>query len=430
MYDFIIFFEHQTRELENAVLLEEYLKSQGYSTCILRIDSYKMLYKRAKVIIAPYCYHNNDVFSFVSFPFYKPQKLINLQYEQIYTENDEKTGKLFPREIAKDCCIVTWGEHTYKNLINCGIDSSNLYKIGNFALDFNSDKFGKYFKTRCEIAEEFGLPKDKKWHLFISSFSKVNLEEEHVNGIRKFIEEIDRLIDYNVKSQIQIIDWFKRYLDEHNDVCIIYRPHPAENVSGLVYELEKKYTNFYVINEYSIRQWIRVSDSISNWYSTSLVDIYFANKTCFILRPISISMNEDVLIMKEAKFVTSYESFNKELENQEEVSFPIDTNIIKDFFYNSFDGECYKKLGDMCIDVLRDNKNIYDYKNLLGFSKMYYCKRYIWLVLMFFAAHVNISKILPLKYKSQLSYMYKESRDYTKKEKQIRLRLMKVVHER
>lgn len=429
MYDFIIFFEHQARELENAVLLEEYLNRQGYSVCILRVNSYKMLYKRAKVIIVPYCYNDDDVFTFVCFPFYKPTKIINLQYEQIFTESDENNGSLYPSESAQKCQIVSWGDHSYYKLIDCGINPLNIHKIGNFALDFNSDRFNEYFISRQAIAQKYGLPMNKVWHLFISSFSFVDLEEEHINKLKSIIPDIDKRIEMNIDSQKQILGWFKKALKDNEDICIIYRPHPAENVSKIVKEFEKNTPNFFVIGDYSIRQWIRVSDSISNWYSTSLIDIYFSQKNSLILRPILISNDEELLIMKDASFVTSYESFNEFIKDHESISFPVEEKKIKEFFYNTFDGECYKMLGDLCIDVLKNDNLVFDYKESLGFSVFYYFKMYIWLIVMFFASHFNLSNILPKKYRTQLFYMYKESRGYSSKIKQIKNRLVKVLDE-
>ena len=410
MKDFIIFYEHKSRELENAVLLSLYLENKGYTVDILHVDSWKMLYKRTKAVITPYAYSDLDVFSFTFFPFCKVKKCINMQYEQLFTQEDEESGAFYPKGSAKCCDIICWGAESSKALSLHGVPRRRIHEVGQVAMDFNCKSFSSYLLSRNYISKKYGIPYQMKWNLFISSFSYSNLYEAQKKNIQSMVGCIDEMIKLSVDSQMRVLEWFKKYLSNHKNDCIIYRPHPSEQLIKPIVELTNKYSNFYVIDDYSIRQWIGVCDSISTWYSTSVADVYFAGKKCAILRPIPIPVKKELCIMREAELITDYGRFSEYMEDECKQSFPISEDVMRRYYSNSISGGCGRKLADECISILKDKRN---HVNYVKKSKMKWKNkilRVIWIGLMCVGEKIDLSHILPEKYKAQAHYVFKESR--------------------
>lgn len=426
MLDFIVFYEHRVRELENAVLLSLYLEKKGYTVEILHVDSWKMLYKRAKVVIMPYAYSDWDVFTFSFFPFCKINKMVNLQYEQIFTEKDERSDSFYPKDLAKKCQIISWGSHTSRSLRKRGVSDRDIHEVGQIAMDFNARRFRKAHLSRRQIAKEFQIPANSSWHLFISSFSYSNLHEAQVAALSNLIDDLDELIDLSIVSQNGVAEWFALYLKEHPDECVIYRPHPSEVLVDKIKSMEKEYPNFHVISDYSIRQWICVCDSISTWYSTSIADIYYAGKDCAILRPVSIPEEMELLMMRGASLIQSYSEFCDFMSGKNR-TFPVSKGIMHEFFVNDFDGTCGERLADTCISVLNDGRCNVDFKGQLRFPLSKKILRFIWLCMMFFGEKINISGCLPPKYQSQAYYVYKESKGMKKEILRYRRRIDRVL---
>ena len=88
--------------------------------------------------------------------------------------------------------------------------------------------------------------------------------------------------------------WFDDFLRGHNDVIFIYRPHPSEFVTDRLQILETKFKHFKVIKDYSVKQWILASDTLITWMSTSIIEAYFAGKSCYIIRPMDFPAEKDM----------------------------------------------------------------------------------------------------------------------------------------
>ncbi|MEG2083569.1 MAG: hypothetical protein RRY38_03095, partial [Oscillospiraceae bacterium] len=87
------------------------------------------------------------------------------------------------------------------------------------------------------------------------------------------------------RSMAATLDWFDRLLCERDDIELIYRLHPSEWNSPLLDDLCAKHPRFRVISDYSIKQWVKTCETLITWMSTSIAEIYFAGKSCIILRP-------------------------------------------------------------------------------------------------------------------------------------------------
>ena len=424
-YDYIILYEHRARELENAVFLAMLLEKKGYKVAIEYRRSARLLFQKTDVLLVPFFWDNENVIDFTMQPFCKIKKVINMQYEQVFTRTDETTGRLYPHEVAVNAQHIAWGEREKELMIKNGISEKNIHQIGHISMDFNHKKFDKYFHSRKFMSKKYGIPLDKKWHLFISSFSFVGLTDDELKQMSVGLSDPDSLMTVAVKSQTCILDWYEQYLKENRDTIVIYRPHPGEIKSERLEIMQKKYKNFVCISDYSIRQWIRISDSICTWQSTSIVDAYYAGKSCAIIRPVKIPEENEFGIYGNQRFIVDYDEFENFINNQ--TDYEIADEIIKKYYCNSFDADAFKKMVDLCIKVRNSNKYSYNYMKQKKQMHDTFIKYPIFRVLTGIASLVDYSKVSPSKYTYDVKHSRIESKNIKKEIMAYRKRLKSLV---
>ena len=222
-------------------------------------------------------------------------------------------------------------------------------------MDFLKNKFNNYYYNKEQIKDMYKIKGDRVI-LYISSFVMANI----TNNLKNYLENRTGMnIDENVKvayeSKIETLKWFEKLLKSNTNTTIIYRPHPAENNDDYLYKLEKKYENFKVINDFSVKQWIKVSDDVFTWFSTSIVEAYFANKNCGIIRPIKIEEELDAVIYKGAKIIDNYSDFEEYLKGNYKTGISIDERLIQDY-YDVTDIPSYIRISNILEEVLETNK--------------------------------------------------------------------------
>ena len=135
-------------------------------------------------------------------------------------------------------------------------------------------------------------------------------------------------------SQPTIIEWFEREINNNANIVIIYRKHPAETIGEDIIKLTKKYPKrFYCIDDFSVRHWIHVSDICMTWFSTTSLDIYYAEKPCIILRPVPIDREIELETMYNVHKTQTYEEFHT-LLNQDIITQDNLNVIIQHFICN------------------------------------------------------------------------------------------------
>lgn len=408
--DFLILYELKNREIENAALLASELRKRGYSVGILYINA-KDYFNEYRVVLTPNLANDNDMFFVLKSTKKAPKKLILMKQEQALSINEEKSGWGIPVGISKSVHTIAWGQSMVDRLKSAGINQSEIHKVGNIALDFNHRSFDQYFYSRELLAKKYKLDCRKHIHLFISSFSYCNLEKYYYNHLKKINKDTEKQVEIAEKSQKEILKWFGKIIKEHNDIIIIYRPHPAENISEGVYKMVEKFPNFVINKDFSIRQWIRIVDSISLWYSTSIADIAYCKKKCMILRPYEYPDDIDEIVLRGGKYIKSFEMFKEYMENPKDIEFPIDEKIIHYYFGDDFDGKSYMRLADICEKVINSPREV-DYEKMISVKKDYPLKVTLIKVFCSICSYINLTWILPVKYKEYFRRLYIEQKNY------------------
>lgn len=335
--DIIIIYERKLRELENAILLKVELENRGLKCDVRQFYEVDKLpiskTKKPRIIITPHLYVNKSIPRLFS-RFGKPQVIINLQYEQVLSKKWEKLGSHNPKGEAKKAFHICWGENTRDRLIESGVKEENVKVLGALHLDLLRKEFReKYFISKDAFATRYGISIEKKWILFISSFTYADITDERLRMNESVANtSLDAFVPIHTNSRNKILEWFENVLSKDTESIFIYRPHPDELSLENVISLGIKYKNFLIIKDESVKNWISACDKIYSWYSTSVVEAHFLEKSYSILRPFDLPNDFDSVLLKHAKFIKTYDDFEEDyFFSASNNKFPID-----DYFVNQY----------------------------------------------------------------------------------------------
>ncbi len=355
--DFLILYEHVVREYESLVLLQEELALRGYTSKIHQLLDRKRLryatWQKPKVLVASCMYDNEAINSHVYNNIGVCNKVVNLHWEQMLSETQENAPWFNMNGNAKKCVQTCWGTKTAQRLQNNEISEKNTPVTGAVMMDFLLPQFSSYFKTKEQICKKHNLNENKPILLYISSFGYASMNEDEVKELSDMAgEDFSEFAKTNKKSMAETLRYFDEILNSDSDLQIVYRRHPSEWNSEELNALSKKHANFHIIFEDSVKQWIIISDYIFIWMSTAIAEVYFANKTCHILRPYEIENEFDPVIYKDAKYLKTYEEFKQALQNKN-APFPIKKEIIEGYFDKS-NVPAYIRMADLLEDIYKN----------------------------------------------------------------------------
>ena len=340
-YDFLLIYETKARELESICLLKYELERRGYSVAILETWWCLRHYYRpipAKVLVTLALY--NDSLVYAAGRMSKDYKVIvDLQWEQIFSNMEEEKPEA-PHHfhgMSQSMVHIAWGPFTVDKLVRiCGIPERNVVLTGHISMDFIKPRFCGYYMSREELFRKYHISNDSKVVLFISSFSYVGMPEKLLESdiYQKNALPANDFRSISSLSQKKLLQWINEVLPRHPDCTFIYRPHPAEADNAILRKMEKEVSNFRVIYEHSIKQWILAADKIYSWYSTSVADAFFCGKAFEILRPIELPRDMEIILYNHSRFITSIQEFEHSLHCCGS-ELPIDKSHFEHFY--SFD---------------------------------------------------------------------------------------------
>mgnify|MGYP005955882081 CR=1 FL=1 len=363
--DFLIFYEHDVRELDSVFLLRNALILAGYSCEITShcLWGYwrHILFSKPKVVVVPWLRYDENIALFTSFVRTKVCKIVNLQWEQIYNKKNLELGLTSIHGESINAVHLCWGQHTYDRLKK-DVDENKLKICGPIQFDFCRLP-SSFYMSREELSKEFNLDLSKSWRLFISSFSYATLPDSDLKNIQDNFGDISPFVLCSKESRTIILKWYRKLLSLDSDSLIIYRPHPSELQDEEILQMSLDFKNFKIIREYPIKHWIFNSDYIDTWYSTSIAEVYFMNKKCSILRPIPIPNEFEVEIMKEADFVTTEYQFLSTTNNKK-ISFPVKDSVFDVYFDVKKGCPSVLRVRDALVNILHDSSLDYDFSGI------------------------------------------------------------------
>ncbi|WP_379970598.1 surface carbohydrate biosynthesis protein [Ectobacillus sp. sgz5001026] len=429
-----IIYELENREFDNALLLSAELKRRGYEVEIIHKATCLKNRSQKGVLIVPNCYNSENYNFFRYMLNSKNNPIINLQYEQVLSKNWEKIGYHNPKGEAKNAITLCWGNNSYQRLLSNGLSENNLKVTGAIHLDFLSNSFSEFYLQKNEIAKSMNLDVRKKWILYISSFTMAEdkgvVAEKLMNSFEGEKEMIQDFVDVSVKSREITLKWIEEILLEDENICFLYRLHPNEIEDETLSHLEQTYPKrFICVNKYSVKQWIHVSDIVLTWFSTSIIECFYAKKHCYILRPFKIPLDMDSVVFTDAKVISDYTEFRERLIQNNTVfsklAFPINKNLIEEYYSNDEKHLAYIEIANIIeaslgSEVKKVSKKYYIQRlRFLVFHseawKSYIEKMYSKLYSIF---HIKLSRISPWK-KRYLAVIEKRVGNWTEINQEI-----------
>lgn len=359
--DFLILYEHIVREYESITLLKLELERRGYTAEIRQLLDRKKLkyftYKKPKVLVASAMYDDKTMNSFVYNNVGVCNKVVNLHWEQVLSEEQENSPFFNCGQSASYAMHTCWGTQARDRIVKYGVPIENTAITGPIQMDFLREQFNGYYKPKAELCREFGLDENKKLVLYISSFSTAYMTDQEVEELNKLAGVgFNQFKITSQKTMNTTLGWVDEYLqtEEGQQIEFVYRRHPSEWNSPILEKMAAKHKNFHLITDYSVKQWITAADTIFSWMSTSIAEIYFAKKSCFVLRPYPIEWEYDPVIYKDCDHIDNYDDFVKcfGIENPK---FPIDEQLMLSH-YDFTDTPSYIRMADVLEKVLLEDE--------------------------------------------------------------------------
>ncbi len=353
MIDYLFLYEHKAREYENIKLLKLALEQKGYSvvvekTALLSYLKYLRRKNRPKVIVTYSLYNDFSIATLVLSVVGKAKKVVNLQWEQVFTNNKDSIALHTPSENATQAVHICWGDESRKRLEENGVKNAVL--TGAIQLDFLRPEFQSYYLDRNELQKKFSLP-NGNMILYISSFTQVGLKDKEKAVLRDKLGDdyIDNLEKCLMTRRVTL-EWLDALLELDPNCYVVYRPHPGENMDS---ELEMRVSRgrFYVIRDCSVKQWITVADKIYTWISTSIVEAFFAGKMCYIIRPYPVDKKFDMQLYEGADVIDSLDKMLASY-NDDNMAFPIEKRVINQF-YNTDNEFAFRRIVELLENVYK-----------------------------------------------------------------------------
>ena len=393
--DFLILYEHIVREYESITLLKAELERRGYTAEIRQLLAKKerRLHKedKPKVVVASAMYDNKTMNSFVYNNVGVCNKVVNLHWEQVLSEEQENSPFFNCGEAAAYAMHTCWGEKSRDRIVKYGVPIENTTITGAITLDFLRPEFKGYYKEKDELCKEFGLDPNKRLALYVSSFSVAYMSDKEISELNDLAGvSFDQFRVTACKSMNRTLEWVDKFLqtEEGQKTEFVYRRHPSEWNSPILAEMAAKHKNFHLITDYSVKQWIVAADTIFSWISTSIAEIYFANKSCFVIRPYPVEWEYDPVIYKDCRFIDNYEDFAATF-TATDAPFPIDKEMMLSH-YDQTDVPSYVRIADVCEKMLLEDSDATDRKPFDHFTPKYSWLKHFSLVGLHFMYKIKL----------------------------------------
>ncbi len=204
------------------------------------------------------------------------------------------------------------------------------------------------------MLKEYGIPADRKVFLFVSPyFSDYHTEEYLAEMCRRFGEGWRYYYqDCMLPSKKMILEWMGKICETRKDVVFVYRPHPGEE-SAQAQEMARRYDNFKVIGDLSVKQWILISDKIYTGNSSTFVEAFFGKKMCYLLFPVPVPADYELAFLKDADKISDFADFEK-TTGEDDRPFPVSEKLIDEVYTIDWETPSYMKFVDMAEEVWKN----------------------------------------------------------------------------
>jgi surface carbohydrate biosynthesis protein len=287
--DFIIYYEHVSREWNSVSSLKKELNKLGMRGIILPKHFYKyigIVFYKPKIIILPYLYSKKNDQHLMFEKVYGSISVLNLHSEQLHDETT-KAFQMPHDQYAADCLHLAWGDKFADALVAHGVKKELVFKTGSIRND----------EAVNNTKPVVNLNNFNKKVLIPTAFSKTFVSKVYIDKLTA-LAVIDKDVYLNkLEVTKQVRDFF--FTDIYTlatrcpSILFSFRPHPyVELIDYIsvfleVNKIKKLPDNIRVERNGSIQEEIASSDKVITWYSSTAIDAYLLKKDVIIYEPIS-----------------------------------------------------------------------------------------------------------------------------------------------
>jgi surface carbohydrate biosynthesis protein len=294
--DIVYFYEHASRELDVACAVAAILEREyGLSIKIVHWPvGFPAIEDRIRthLVVLPFCY-TEDYYTLVLAKWRKAL-YFNVSWEQLFYSGNLKAKTPRGRFATKHLLHHAWSEMYADFLMKQGIDERDIFVNGQPAYKLYDEPYRNYFKSRTDLAAEYGLDPTRRWILFpenynwafytqtkLEQFVKEGQSPAEVNAMREFCD----------RSFTETVLWCDEVASQEN-VELVIRPRPSTTLNDFQEAINRIFpdrsSRIHIIQDESVREWILASDIVVSSYSTSLIEAAIAGRAVYMLEPYPI----------------------------------------------------------------------------------------------------------------------------------------------
>lgn len=358
--DYILYYEHVSRELESVKKVKKNLDSMGYTGVILPIHFNRYLnvikYK-PKIVIVPYLYSKNNLTHLRYKKLYGDVKCLNLHSEQISNENT--VDFMMPKDkYSRNVYHIAWGDKFANSLIKSGVEREKVFITGSIRNDSIFD----------QKKDDFNINNI----LIPTSFSLTMVSEQYISNLEQSMNKrkLKRNIDFMKKSRNKFFKLIYQAAKKVNEKNFCLRPHPYVDIDLYISifkeinNIEKIPNNIIVERKGNIQEFFSKGNKIIAWHSTSIIEGAMMDKKVAILAPIKFPSHMYMSFMDFIKILSSEEDLLKFIKTKNIKTISLDKYIYDNFY--KVDGLSSLRVAKVISKLIPNNnkKNIID-KNYL-----------------------------------------------------------------
>ncbi len=294
--DIVYFYEHASRELDVACAVAAILEREhdlsvkivhwpvGYPAIENRIQT--------RLVVLPFCY-TEDYFTLLLAKWRKAT-YFNVSWEQLFYAGNLKAKTPRGRFATNHVIHHAWSESYAEFLREQGIKEQDIFINGQPAYTLYDEPYRYYFKSRADLATEYGLDPTRQWVLFPENYNWSFYTQEKLDQYIKegqSPEEIHAMREFCEQSLTDTILWCNEVAKKGN-VEMVIRPRPSTALDTFLKAIDRILPRIperlHIIQEESVREWILASDIVVSSYSTSMIEAAIAGKAIYMLEPYPI----------------------------------------------------------------------------------------------------------------------------------------------
>jgi hypothetical protein len=293
--DIVIYVEHIVREFDVACILRALLKSRhNLSVDVLpfRFREYVELARHNPRIVAVPAFFAMGPGQRRWFYYWPNARVVNLAYEQIFQRINAPYKKPRSEFALNDLHYSAWGQFYVDYLAGYGVPRENVTVNGHPAYRLYREPYCGMFDTnRTRLAKACGLDPAKRWVFLPENYHAAFFDEDKMS---KYVEtgvtweEIRAFRQFGIDSLETFCRWLQKIPE---GVEVILRPRPATPVPQFLERVVPLLggsipKGLHITNEFSVRDWVLVSDATASSYSTSLIESAVAGKPTFMVETV------------------------------------------------------------------------------------------------------------------------------------------------